>query len=163
MTQVLGESDPLQRQWGTAATVAAAVGGGADIVRVHDVAEMAQVATMADAIHRSGGVACGSTSCGSASGPEGKVRYGDTIELGRIAFECIVGIREREQRALQPLEVDVSMTLPAALDHCARSGNLNGSVNYAAIAKQVAAPPPSPRSQGFPPSGALRLPRLPAC
>jgi len=37
---------------GTAATVAAAVQGGADIVRVHDVKEMAQVAKMSDAIWR---------------------------------------------------------------------------------------------------------------
>ena len=38
------------RVWGTAATVTASIKGGADIVRVHDVAEMAQVAKMADAI-----------------------------------------------------------------------------------------------------------------
>lgn len=38
------------RQWGTAATVAAAILGGAHIVRVHDVAEMAQVARVADAL-----------------------------------------------------------------------------------------------------------------
>jgi 2-amino-4-hydroxy-6-hydroxymethyldihydropteridine diphosphokinase/dihydropteroate synthase len=38
--------------WGTAASVAAAVQGGADVVRVHDVKEMAQVAKMADAIWR---------------------------------------------------------------------------------------------------------------
>jgi dihydropteroate synthase len=39
-----------KRQWGTAATVAASVFGGAHIVRVHDVAEMAQVARIADAV-----------------------------------------------------------------------------------------------------------------
>ena len=43
---------PEQRLWGTAATVAAAVLGGAHIVRVHDVAEMAQVVKLADAIRR---------------------------------------------------------------------------------------------------------------
>ena len=41
-----------QRVEGTAATVALAVAGGADIVRVHDVREMARVARMADAIVR---------------------------------------------------------------------------------------------------------------
>jgi dihydropteroate synthase len=41
---------PEQRLWGTAATVAAAILGGAHIVRVHDVAEMVQVARVADAI-----------------------------------------------------------------------------------------------------------------
>lgn len=45
--------EPKQRVWGTAATVAAAIQGGADIVRVHDVKEMAQVAKMSDAIWRS--------------------------------------------------------------------------------------------------------------
>ncbi len=41
---------PERRQWGTAATVAAAVLGGAHVVRVHDVAEMAEVVRLADAI-----------------------------------------------------------------------------------------------------------------
>jgi len=39
-----------ERIWGTAATVTASILGGAHIVRVHDVAEMAQVARVADAI-----------------------------------------------------------------------------------------------------------------
>ena len=39
-----------KRLWGTAATVAAAILGGAHILRIHDVAEMAQVAPIADAI-----------------------------------------------------------------------------------------------------------------
>jgi len=41
---------PDKRLWGTAATVAAAILGGAHIVRVHDVAEMVQVARITDAI-----------------------------------------------------------------------------------------------------------------
>ncbi|NLG84883.1 MAG: dihydropteroate synthase [Firmicutes bacterium] len=43
-----------ERLWGTAATVALGIAGGADIVRVHDVAEMAQVVRMSDAILRGG-------------------------------------------------------------------------------------------------------------
>jgi 2-amino-4-hydroxy-6-hydroxymethyldihydropteridine diphosphokinase / dihydropteroate synthase len=43
---------PSKRSWGTAAAVTASVQGGADIVRVHDVAEMRAVALMADAIYR---------------------------------------------------------------------------------------------------------------
>jgi dihydropteroate synthase len=39
-----------ERLWGTAATVAASILGGAHIVRVHDIAEMAQVARVADCI-----------------------------------------------------------------------------------------------------------------
>ncbi|KAK0744167.1 putative multifunctional folic acid synthesis protein [Schizothecium vesticola] len=49
---VTGVEEPRERIWGTAATVAAAVQGGADVVRVHDVREMAQVVRMADAIWR---------------------------------------------------------------------------------------------------------------
>lgn len=41
-----------ERAWGTAATVAIAIANGADIVRVHDVAEMVQVRKVADAIVR---------------------------------------------------------------------------------------------------------------
>ena len=41
---------PEERIWGTAATVTASILGGAHIVRVHDVAEMAQVARVADCV-----------------------------------------------------------------------------------------------------------------
>lgn len=41
-----------ERKEGTAATVALGIAGGADIVRVHDVKEMARVARMSDAIVR---------------------------------------------------------------------------------------------------------------
>jgi len=50
--RITGVPTPAERVWGTAATVAAAVQGGADIVRVHDVREMAQVVLMTDAIWR---------------------------------------------------------------------------------------------------------------
>jgi dihydropteroate synthase len=43
---------PAARLWGTAAAVAAAVLGGAHMVRVHDVAEMAQVVRIADGVRR---------------------------------------------------------------------------------------------------------------
>ncbi len=49
-----GERPPAERDWGTAAAVTAAVLGGARIVRVHAVAEMVQVARVADAIRRAG-------------------------------------------------------------------------------------------------------------
>jgi dihydropteroate synthase len=45
---------PEARLWGTAATVAASILGGAHIVRVHDIAEMLQVARVIDAVLRSG-------------------------------------------------------------------------------------------------------------
>ncbi len=43
-----------QREWGTAATVALAIANGADLVRVHNVGAMAQVARMTDAVVRAG-------------------------------------------------------------------------------------------------------------
>jgi 2-amino-4-hydroxy-6-hydroxymethyldihydropteridine diphosphokinase/dihydropteroate synthase len=57
--QVLGLKkghDAKERVWGTAATMAAAVWGGADVVRVHDGKEMAQVVRVADGIWRDGEV-----------------------------------------------------------------------------------------------------------
>jgi dihydropteroate synthase len=51
---VLGGAPPAQRLFGTAAAVAAAVMAGAHLVRVHDVAEMAQVVRVCDAILSAG-------------------------------------------------------------------------------------------------------------
>jgi dihydropteroate synthase len=48
--RVLGGRPVTQRVYGTAATVAASILGGAHIVRVHDVAEMVQVARVSDAV-----------------------------------------------------------------------------------------------------------------
>jgi dihydropteroate synthase len=53
--KALGGAVANARVWGTAATVTAAVLGGAHIVRVHDVREMAQVAKVADEMFASGG------------------------------------------------------------------------------------------------------------
>ena len=77
--KVLGDLGPDERLEGTAATVAIAIANGADIVRVHDVREMARVAKMADAIcagrgipilsKRTSGVGSGITaSCQSGKG-----------------------------------------------------------------------------------------------
>jgi dihydropteroate synthase len=47
-----GGAPDADRIWGTAATVAASILGGAHIVRVHDVAEMVEVARVTDAVRR---------------------------------------------------------------------------------------------------------------
>ncbi|KAJ2373632.1 trifunctional dihydropteroate synthetase, partial [Coemansia sp. RSA 2607] len=47
-----GKKDAKDRVWGTAATVTAAIQGGAAIVRVHDVSEMVDVARVSDHIYR---------------------------------------------------------------------------------------------------------------
>jgi dihydropteroate synthase len=52
LREALGGRPADQRDWGTAAAVTAAVLGGAHIVRVHAVAEMTQVARVADEIRR---------------------------------------------------------------------------------------------------------------
>ena len=48
--RALGGTVAGERKWGTAATVAESILGGAHIVRVHDVSEMAQVAHVTDLI-----------------------------------------------------------------------------------------------------------------
>jgi dihydropteroate synthase len=53
-TQSQQASEGVERLWGTAATVAASILQGAHIVRVHDVAEMVQVARVTDAIFSQG-------------------------------------------------------------------------------------------------------------
>lgn len=50
---ILQKSAPQARIWGTAATCCSAITNGADILRVHDIAEMYDVARVADAIWRS--------------------------------------------------------------------------------------------------------------
>lgn len=52
LARALGDLPPRARDWGTAASVTAAIIGGAHIVRVHAAAEMVQVARVADEILR---------------------------------------------------------------------------------------------------------------
>lgn len=51
--KVLGDLPVEERLFGTAAATALAIQNGADIIRVHDVRELAQVARMTDAIYQS--------------------------------------------------------------------------------------------------------------
>lgn len=50
--RILNQPDPKARVWGTAAACCAAIAGGADILRVHDVKEMRDVCLVADALFR---------------------------------------------------------------------------------------------------------------
>lgn len=50
---ILDQPDAQKRVWGTAAACCAAIAGGADLLRVHDGAEMYDVCRVADAIWRS--------------------------------------------------------------------------------------------------------------
>ncbi|MBD1842854.1 dihydropteroate synthase [Cyanobacteria bacterium FACHB-63] len=49
---ILHQPDPKKRVWGTAAACISAIANGADVVRVHDVAEMRDACRVADAIWR---------------------------------------------------------------------------------------------------------------
>ncbi|ACK66367.1 dihydropteroate synthase [Rippkaea orientalis PCC 8801] len=49
---ILQENDPKQRIWGTAAACCSAIAQKADVLRVHDVAQMVDVCRVADAIWR---------------------------------------------------------------------------------------------------------------
>ncbi|KAJ0402628.1 hypothetical protein ATCC90586_010867 [Pythium insidiosum] len=50
--KICGRPEPKDRAWGTAATCCAAIAGEADVLRVHDLPAMVDVAKMADAIWR---------------------------------------------------------------------------------------------------------------
>jgi dihydropteroate synthase len=50
--KILDRAEPTERLWGTAAACCAAIARGADIVRVHDVAEMVDVCRVADVMFR---------------------------------------------------------------------------------------------------------------
>jgi dihydropteroate synthase len=50
--KILDQPDPERRLWGTAAACCAAIAQGADILRVHDVAEMVDVRRVADVMFR---------------------------------------------------------------------------------------------------------------
>jgi dihydropteroate synthase len=50
--KILDQPDPERRLWGTAAACCAAIASGADLLRVHDIAEMVDVSRVADAMLR---------------------------------------------------------------------------------------------------------------
>ena len=51
--KIINQQDPQNRVWGTAATCCSAIMSGADILRIHDVAEIYDVSRVTDAIYRS--------------------------------------------------------------------------------------------------------------
>ena len=50
--QILNQPNPQERVWGTAAACCAAIAGGADMIRIHDVQELRDTCRVADAIWR---------------------------------------------------------------------------------------------------------------
>jgi 7,8-dihydroneopterin aldolase/epimerase/oxygenase len=55
----------------------------------------------------------------------------DRIELTALRVETIVGILDAEQRAPQPIDVEIALELP--LEPAARTGELDRSIDYAAV------------------------------
>jgi dihydroneopterin aldolase len=55
----------------------------------------------------------------------------DVIELSDLRFDTIIGILDAEQRAPQPVIVDLTMEVP--LEMAARSGLLDSTINYAEV------------------------------
>ncbi|MEM9275521.1 MAG: dihydropteroate synthase [Cyanobacteria bacterium P01_F01_bin.143] len=50
--KIINQPEPQKRVWGTAATCCSAIMSGADILRIHDVAEIYDVSRVTDAIYR---------------------------------------------------------------------------------------------------------------
>lgn len=113
-----GESDPLKRLPGTIACHTAAIAGGADILRVHDVAEGLQGARVADALYR------------MPKAPQtGKILLRD---LRVFAYH---GVNPEEKQYGQTFLIDVDLTVD--LTAAVQGDDLAHTVNYAKAAKTI--------------------------
>ncbi|MGH2489096.1 MAG: dihydroneopterin aldolase, partial [Candidatus Limnocylindria bacterium] len=115
--EVLGGAPAAERLEGTEASSVLAVAAGADIVRVHDVANVARAVRVADAIVRRPN--------GPLSEPGGQVAIRGIRAQGRH------GVGDDERARPQPFEVDV--TLRADVFQAAASDQLDDTVDYAAL------------------------------
>jgi dihydropteroate synthase len=128
---ILDGAPSEDRLEGTIASVVAAVGAGADIVRVHDVAPVVRAVRVADAIVR-------------------RRPAGETVDAGIVATESPLpgritvtgiaargrhGVSDEERSRDQPFEVDV--TVAVDVGNAARGDDLAGTVNYAALHEMV--------------------------
>lgn len=112
-----GETDPLKRLPGTIACHTAAIAGGADILRVHDVAEGVQGARVADALYR------------PQKAETGKILLRD---LHVFAYH---GVNPEEKQYGQTFSVDVDLTVD--LSAAVQGDDLAHTVNYAQAAKTI--------------------------
>jgi dihydroneopterin aldolase len=113
-----GESDPLKRLPGTVACHTAAIAGGADILRVHDVAEALQGARVADALYRT-----------PKPAQTGKILLRD---LRVFAYH---GVNPEEKQYGQTFLIDVDLTVD--LTAAVQGDDLAHTVNYAKAAKTI--------------------------
>ena len=113
-----GETDPQKRLAGTVACHTAAIAGGADILRVHDVAEGVQGARVADALYRV-----------PKPAQTGKILLRD---LRIFAYH---GVNPEEKQYGQTFLIDADLTVDLAA--AVRGDDLAQTVNYAKAAKTI--------------------------
>ena len=113
-----GENDPLKRLAGTVACHTAAIAGGADILRVHDVSEGVQGARVADAVYRQ-----------AKEANTGKILLRD---LHIFAYH---GVNPEEKLYGQTFLIDADLTVD--LTAAVRGDDLAQTVNYAKAAKTI--------------------------
>ncbi len=113
-----GEKDPQKRLAGTVACHTAAIAGGADILRVHDVAEGVQGARVADALYRV-----------PKPAQTGKILLHD---LRIFAYH---GVNPEEKQYGQTFLIDADLTVDLAA--AVRGDDLAQTVNYAKAAKTI--------------------------
>ncbi|WP_324716147.1 dihydropteroate synthase [Carboxydochorda subterranea] len=131
--RVLGNAPPLERLEGTAATVALAIAGGADIVRVHDVRSMVRLARVADAAVRAGGR------------PHLVPRASElTVSIEGMSFSARHGVYEQERSGPpQPFVVDVTLWLKAEPAADALDETVDYSKVWTWVQEIVAGGPPT--------------------
>lgn len=113
-----GESDPRKRLAGTVACHTAAIAGGADILRVHDVADGVQGARVADALYR-----------------VPKAENTGKILLRDLRVFAYHGVNPEEKQYGQTflVDADLSVDLTAAV----QGDDLAHTVNYAKASKTI--------------------------
>lgn len=113
-----GESDPQKRLAGTVACHTAAVAGGADILRVHDVFEGVQGARVADALYRT----------------EKKTNPGKII-LSDLNIYAYHGVNPEEKQFGQTFLVDAELTTDFTAS--VAGDRIEDTVSYAKVAKTL--------------------------
>ncbi len=122
-----GESEPQRRMPGTVAAHTAAIAGGADIIRVHDVWQSVQAARVADAIYR--------TAPRSGINRQGRRNIMDKIIVKGLEIFAYHGVNPEEKENGQPFIIDaecaLDLTIPCASDR------VEDTVSYAKIVKTL--------------------------
>lgn len=113
-----GETDAKKRMPGTVACHTAAIAGGADFIRVHDVAEAVQAMRVADAVYRV---------------PQPK-QLG-CIQLRDLRIFAYHGVNPEEKQFGQSFFVDVDMTTDFSA--AVQDDDILGTVSYAKVAKTL--------------------------